>query len=1507
MRKRKSSFDEKQASKKRQSSSNNPFLQRRDDTRTTTTTSDDGDDILDHLISFTDLYCQKVENEMFYSHVESLIRFLQQEDVTAMSASSTSSSFLSPTDVAMALLPWTIRGVLSAQPEIKTHQWKTMKTVLNVSFSAFAESQSDDLKSTLTQSTLNKIIPIAATLATRSDISVESEIARNAEDCYCLLIDHLYRPTLDLVCQTLLPFIVVKEASSQMKKCTLQLMLSRLDKANPKHSFQLLLEPAVWNHLCLLVSQNEKDEVVLALLESILSCGFFHPEHHLAGYRSLTSLRIPRIISNKNKDKESSDKIKGDGEDDKGDPSKFRVYQHKLFEVLREYLIGNENGSVRSSINVPHMVPILIHCYLEQSKKSEITNDKNNRGRGRAKKQKDSEFTFRMVASLMAPLLLDESPALSDTIEYTRTKALKDCLLIMLQYDVYLPSNEDKDEEQFGFLFDVGTMIVGDGLSRSESEERKASTEELLTLEALLRLNHLVLHDRLARVFLYLFHLGPSMFCLQEFSVFFSSTVGIYQQLRQLDHFVVTFMNTVKDMSEDQDNSQKIEEVVKFFMNSYDFAENLGRAVKECPIFQLEEMIHNLDEWISKRCSGKHTNSGDDSLLALVVHLFSIISRYARVDKSSYKGLKLKAEWVMQNSVQVLLEASNSRSKGQGQIKNGLKLCGWVIDLETRCNFWVGSETLSVENVQSYLPAQVLEMIAETVKQLNLLSKPKKQSKEIPHIVELQFLACHRIHQLRSIIFEKQRIELSTGECYHSTKDVEEAKDLTAFAVNAARQIESGNLSEDNACGWKILTETLSAWTPYCDITHITSFLSWFFIAFSNADLSSSEVRPETAVAHTLVKDASFFEIPQVASAFTLTGLRCAMDLLKGTLPTLEALPESRDLDLQKIYKSVVEIASKVNLAPSLESKENLVRTIQAERILKLLNSVPELSDDASSSVQFALSSTLQLNAILESSNLTKTNTNILSLFCTNKSTISSYFKNLSHSIKSKTILLRHVEVLRKLLSTSLRMSISILEDSMELDSNHRQKLASSTSTMIASMVELCCAEVDLVDELSQSVSEIFRSRSKILSETETFAYSIVGKTIALVMRQHAKSNEGEGMQDYLVQPVKQLADSLYESAFHYVLDGTKCGSPTEESSLLFIAELLRFAARTNRYSFFFSKDQKKTLEELCLSRLWSLKHESTQEKNHALQYLTATISIVNPNPSFRDSLLDLVLEYSQTSSNILEPAMASITVVMTAPELRNILYKIQVGRTTPSQQLTRLRLFRLILVANAEREDMADTISQVAPSFYFDALQLGGEYFRETISVITEVASNKQFITLENCDIALLLGHISTVLTSDPDGRAITFEPISADTYKDVFTLLSFLLQRFSKQLYVCVPSIVCTLSALLKHNLHGDLNELDIMDRGQKFSRLCELLVPHKEVYKKHVLGILVEFVHALSNDLDLPRKNSLTPAVYCILDMLQQYETKQLNTMLDTTGRALFRSVYHSYQKIHVYKGQ
>jgi hypothetical protein len=109
------------------------------------------------------------------------------------------------------------------------------------------------------------------------------------------------------------------------------------------------------------------------------------------------------------------------------------------------------------------------------------------------------------------------------------------------------------------------------------------------------------------------------------------------------------------------------------------------------------------------------------------------------------------------------------------------------------------------------------------------------------------------------------------------------------------------------------------------------------------------------------------------------------------------------------------------------------------------------------------------------------------------------------------------------------------------------------------------------------------------------------------------------------------------------------------------------------------------------------------------------------------------------------------------------------------------------------------------------------------------------------------------------------------------------------------------------LEECLYGELDDLGIIDRGHKFGRLCELLLPHGEVYKKHVLCLVVKFVEALKRDMDPIRRNSLSSAIYSLLDILQQHETKQLNSMLDDMGRALLRTVHESYKKQHVYKGQ
>ena len=1518
MGKRKSSFDKKQAAKKRSSApkSSNPFLVAWT-SENAASSSSPSDAVLDHLIQITDLSRQKDESHIqtLYSHVDFLLEFLQTSDPI-----STSDLVVAKADVSLALLPWTIRGILSDTPEAKPYHWKTMSTSLSVLFSEISiecsnvgssSSAADGLRTTLTQSTLNKLVPVAGRMATKPSSAISVDIRKNAESCYCLLLEHLYRPTLDLVCQSLLPFIVSDDVSTAMKTCTLQLMLSRLEKANAKNSFQLLLEPKVWNQICQLHrSMKNIDHASSTLLQSILSNGFFHIEHHLPGYRSLTTLEIPKLFKEDVKmNEDSSDK------ENSLNISKFRVYQSRLLEVLQESSsMSSASLGVSERANTARIIPLLVQCYLEQCKRSDEAKDQHKRGGGRAKKQKDAEFTFRLVASFIAPLLLVDKASCGD-LRNVRLEALRDCLLVLLQFDVYLPSNEDKNGEQFTFLCDIGTLVLGD--TQTDMNQSATSTEELLAVEALLRLNHLIFHERLKKLFAFLIKAEIDFMLSPEYSMLFSTIIRIYQQLRQLDHFFRALMQSINDLTMEE---QKQRAMVSFFVESHSFAQDLGRAVRDCPIFQLEQMIQDLDEWISNKCSSMSDESATNKnqLLSLVVHFFSILSQNSRVEKSTYKSLKSKTENVMENSVRLLLEKDDLEATDGSFLRNALKLCGWVIDLQTKCNFWVGGEASSVEQVQSELPERVLQMISEAVSRLKDKRSTRKRPRQgSPYLVELQFLACHRVRQLHSIIFEKQRVELSSGQVNdYSRTYVEEATNLAAFAIAAAQQIAEDPSSEDNSCGWRILAETLSAWTPYCDSSHITTFLSWFFNAFSKGGVSSSDCGIEAAVAEVLVKDASFFEIPQIASMYTTAGLSSVTSLVKNVvsirfLSDETGIDPSNAVDIQAILQSANE--STKERTTTLSYEKSFASINQAERILKLLNSTPELSDHTSSSITTSLSIALQIEGDLLSNRSSLDLSPIFKLFCTNRETISRLFKHLVQLIKSQKCKLTNVKAMRTLLTWVMRNSISTLELSLDLEDCDRRHLARSSTDVIESIVQFSASTADGIYELDSALDQTFKSSRKQLDEKQTFALSCAGKAIARVLRQETI------LQEQLAQILKYLERSIFKSAFHLGFTETKGRlSPPQESSLLCLAECFRLSSKLSGNAGPLEEGHRAKIEEACISKLRRESDgKSVFQGSHSLQYLLASISTTKFGSSFQEILLDMSLESSHTPSTILESALASVTSESSATELAIMLSKIQRIDCTQRQQLTRLRLFRLIVVTNATSEEKVRVIARVAPVFFRNAMQLlcqdslndpcYEDYLSTSVSVIIELASRKELISLENCDVALVLGYLTTALQSNHEELGFMFKPVSSGIYKEVFTLLSFLLQRFAKQMYVCVPSIVCTLNALLQHNLFGDLDELDIMDRGQKFSRLCELLIPHKEVYKKHVLGILVEFVCALSSNLDLARKNSLTPAVYFILDMLQQYETNQLNTMLDMTGKTLFRSVYQSYQKLHVYKGQ
>ena len=171
--------------------------------------------------------------------------------------------------------------------------------------------------------------------------------------------------------------------------------------------------------------------------------------------------------------------------------------------------------------------------------------------------------------------------------------------------------------------------------------------------------------------------------------------------------------------------------------------------------------------------------------------------------------------------------------------------------------------------------------------------------------------------------------------------------------------------------------------------------------------------------------------------------------------------------------------------------------------------------------------------------------------------------------------------------------------------------------------------------------------------------------------------------------------------------------------------------------------------------------------------------------------------------------------------------------------------------------------------------------------------------------ELALVLSRISFVLNRHP--KDVLGPQVPSKVYEASYKLLLVLLQRYPKQLSNCVPCVVIVLRMMQRQAMAGPQAGPEMIDKGQKYGRLCEILIPQKEIYKKHVLGLLIDFIEALKGDMHPNCKKILQPAIFSLLDLLSQYETQQLNALIDDTGKSLFRSVFQDYQTAHVYKGQ
>ena len=190
----------------------------------------------------------------------------------------------------------------------------------------------------------------------------------------------------------------------------------------------------------------------------------------------------------------------------------------------------------------------------------------------------------------------------------------------------------------------------------------------------------------------------------------------------------------------------------------------------------------------------------------------------------------------------------------------------------------------------------------------------------------------------------------------------------------------------------------------------------------------------------------------------------------------------------------------------------------------------------------------------------------------------------------------------------------------------------------------------------------------------------------------------------------------------------------------------------------------------------------------------------------------------------------------------------------------------------------------------------------------LTTLIGKKDVLLFSSQDAATLLSRVINLLPPVPkttqcgtkDGKCL----VSCDMYRECCAVVSALIKYYPKQLYGCAPSVISVFHSLLAQATEAAGDDIVLM--ALEFGKLAELLTTHNEVFKKHVLGLILFFVDSLVAGMSATTKKTLLPAIFSLLGMLSKYELHQLGVTMTPSSKSLFRSIFRDFQKMQ-YKGQ
>ena len=1400
----------------------------------------------------------------------------------ARSLSSTTSDNLA-SDIARLLFPWALQQVnklLDGNVEIPVTEltcWQTLR------FSLSRYLTQGNEKPPLSQSVLFKFVPRLLRFASEAaDGSHKLDAREQATEVFQVLLVHeIFKPTLDVAVEmVLLPLVEAMKLqdtypsrrilpsgmsgkSSSTNQAT-QLANWRADKM-----LQTVLQ---WIHTRLTQHGNQRTNFsVLARRPVLLAFARIHlwwqalPEGRLlaevdygqdkhankANRQILLSIIYDDLVSRKHH---------MDGFKSVSVTATFSCYQNDFLQSLSAFLC-DKASSPADVRDMTWFLPVIFRSFCQATR---VWYGHQNE-KYKKKAPPLSAMQFSMFERLANPLLdvLKRNDVIDLSVTSVGLRALREMTDLVDEFQAYVPAHDTAEQPQFKFLQSIAQFLIGRNIVVGNFSGLEQYSDSILLATRLVHLNHMLWRDQWHPVLRFSLYSSDarlrSVIC-----TLWRVATETFTQLRQVDKWVDILVSVSQLL---EHNTQW--DVLADILSESSVKQALAQHVQSCPVKQIPSIFTSIQRALN--CDNK-------AILTVVIQpLVAIMLRSFKVDSSTAETVASSLQGLVKNTINDSIQSESTAVR-----KVAINACGWGIDLSVRCAFWLGPSS------QVSLPISVQRLL--------------EQSDDID---DLLLVVAHRLRQIHSFLHEAQLSQLtrefSSLERVKSLED--EARTLVSTLYDNARIMPSGY-------GWTLIAQFLQFWAPFADCNQVDGFLNWLLTVVT-LDSSLDEIPScflvkatidldeQREVAHSLLHDDAFFESEIISKLLPKVALKVAAQWITVALVGVPGSSTNAGGGFVADVEDIIRLSESDFLGEwnSVDVSDDLsgVDRDAVERCLccataaiRFLNGLPRTSLKELSSLSLSL---LYLDRIVCDRYLDYRDVRFylaaLSLSsCLRKALCRGvHFGNNDFAVK---ILIYLRESLWKCSS-----SVSTTRP------NHEDEVFFCLTGRLVKMFVKFIAQTTALDTWLERLLQPFDRLSSEEDSSSDHETKEEEEEEEESIREDSRFSTGPEIVLFLNTLKGLIGCNLRPSADSFINKILQTFSRFELASswqsftrCRIIAEAIHLH-RQNEMSARKTSLREKVID-FCLRRI----HHGADTDS----YLEILLSLMGPNLLFSAKHATSIIKeiIFLDAGKLLIPSLVSSCLRMISKD--DFIAFLEALTSDNEQGMsTRLLVTRMIFTENFLPGGLEHVLTENTPELLDFASRCmrqgdlpGQNLAPSAIEVWMQVIQSGQSIKREK--IIALLGLIPYVLQPGM---------CSTTSYIACANLLALLLQRYSKHLSVCAPVVLLSLQCFLRQIIDPGLIPEDLSLRARYWTRLCELLVPQKEVYKKHLVYLVLESLRAAD---DIERRRALMPGwMYLLNTFSPAYEIKQLNALMeDSSTKMRFRPIYEQFRRYHTYQG-